>query len=151
MGQLISVLEHALPSDIISRGQEVIRVDKIQRESAGKPLYRLHIKGTKDVVEADCVVLAIPAFTAARILRGLDEHITRQLNAIPYCSTATINLAYERSQISHPLDGYGFVCPSLEKKNIMGATFSAVKFANRSPEWARSCCAVLLVVRRMKR
>ena len=85
-------------------------------------------------MEADCVVLATPAFVSARIARKLDTDVARQLDTIPYCSTATINLAYERSQISHLLDGYGFVCPRLEKRNIMGATFSSVKFGNRSPE-----------------
>jgi oxygen-dependent protoporphyrinogen oxidase len=60
--------------------------------------------------------------------------ICRLLDTIPYCSTATINLAYERSQIGHPLDGYGFVVPRLEKRSIMAATFSSVKFAHRAPE-----------------
>jgi len=134
MGQLILALENALPADVFSRRQEVTSLEKIQEKSPGKPPYLLHIKGKKNVAEADCVVLATPAFTAARIMLSFDTEIARQLDAIAYCSTATINLAYERSQINHPLDGYGFVCPRLEKRNIMAATFSSVKFGGRSPE-----------------
>jgi oxygen-dependent protoporphyrinogen oxidase len=134
MGQLISTLEKALPADIISRREEAARLEKITSKSANKPPYLLHIKGKKKLVEADCVVLATPAFVSARIARKLDNDVARVLDTIPYCSTATINLAYERSQIDHPLHGYGFVVPSLEKRNIMGTTFSTVKFANRSPK-----------------
>jgi oxygen-dependent protoporphyrinogen oxidase len=133
MGQLISALEKALPANIISQGQEVIGLNKIQRRSASTTSYRLHIKGKKKVVEADAVIMATPAFATAELLQPLDSDIARQLRTIPYCSTATINLAYERSQIAHPLDGYGFVVPSLEKRNIMGTTFSSIKFPERAP------------------
>jgi oxygen-dependent protoporphyrinogen oxidase len=60
--------------------------------------------------------------------------ICRLFDTIPYVSTATINLAYDRSQIGHPLDGYGFVVPRLEKRSIMAATFSSVKFTGRAPQ-----------------
>jgi len=79
-------------------------------------------------------VMATPAFVTAKLLREMAADICRLLDTIPYCSTATINLAYERSQIGHPLDGYGFVVPRLEKRSIMAATFSSVKFAHRAPE-----------------
>jgi oxygen-dependent protoporphyrinogen oxidase len=134
MEQLISALENALPADIFSTGQEVIGLDKIQRKSAGTPPYRLYIKGKEKVFDADAVIMATPAFVTAELLQSIDSDIARQLRAIPYCSTATINLAYERAQINHPLDGYGFVVPRLEKRNIMATTFSSIKFPKRAPQ-----------------
>jgi oxygen-dependent protoporphyrinogen oxidase len=134
MEQLITALENSLPAENFYRRQKVTSLEKIRGKSARTRPYRLHIKGKKKVVEADAVVLATPAFTAAEIMQDLNGAIAQQLNAIPYCSTATINLTYKRSQIGHPLDGYGFVVPSLEKRNIMGTTFSSVKFAGRAPQ-----------------
>ena len=78
--------------------------------------------------------MATPAFGTAKILQGMENKIARELNTIPYVSTATTNLVYERSQITHPLDGYGFVVPRLEKRNIMAATFSSVKFPGRASQ-----------------
>ena len=134
MEGMISALEQALPRGIISLGGEVVGLEKIQAKPAGKPLYRLQTKGRNKALEADAVILAAPAFAAARLLQGMDNNIAHQLNTIPYCSTATVNLAYERSHIGHPLDGYGFVVPRLEGRRIMAATFSSVKFAGRAPQ-----------------
>jgi len=134
MEGMVSALEQALPGGIISLGGEVVEVEKINGESSKKPRYRLRIRGKKKEMEADAVVLATPAFVTARLLQGIAGDIAHQLNTIPYVSTATVNLAYERSQIGHPLDGYGFVVPRLEGRRIMAATFSSVKFPGRAPQ-----------------
>lgn len=134
MEKMASALEQAIPGGIISLGGEVIGLEKIKAKHADKPLYRLQIKGKKKALEADAVILATPAFVTARLLQGMAGDIAHQLNTIPYVSTATVNLAYERSHIGHPLDGYGFVVPRLEERTIMAATFSSVKFAGRAPQ-----------------
>jgi oxygen-dependent protoporphyrinogen oxidase len=134
MEGMISALKKALSPETISPGQEVIAIEKITGKPSHKPRYCLQLGGKKKAMEADAVVLATPAFVTAKLLQGMAGDIARQLDTIPYCSTATVNLAYERSQIRHPLDGYGFVVPRLEKRSIMAATFSSIKFAHRAPE-----------------
>jgi oxygen-dependent protoporphyrinogen oxidase len=59
--------------------------------------------------------------------------LAEELDAIPYASTATVNLAYRRADIPHPLDGFGFVVPFIERRATLACTFSSVKFANRAP------------------
>jgi len=134
MEGMVSALEKAFPSDIFSLGQEVLNIEQVAGTSAKKPAYRLSIQGKKKALEADAVVMATPAFSTSELLQGMDNAIARLLNTIPYCSTATINLTYERSQIDHPLDGYGFVVPRMEGRKIMAATFSSVKFPGRAPK-----------------
>ncbi len=85
-------------------------------------------------IDADAVCLALPAHAAARLLRDVDNELARELAAIPYASTATVNLAYDREQIRHPLDGFGFVVPRVEGRAILACTFSSVKFSGRAPE-----------------
>ena len=68
-----------------------------------------------EMITADAVCLALPAYAAARLLRGVDAQLATDLDAIPFASTATINLAYQRVDIPHPLDGFGFVIPFVEK------------------------------------
>jgi oxygen-dependent protoporphyrinogen oxidase len=94
---------------------------------------RWKVRTNNDTITADEVCLALPAYASARLLRNLDDQLAAELDDIPYASTATINLAYRRADIPHPLDGFGFVVPFIEKRTLMACTFSSVKFANRAP------------------
>ncbi|HEX6185841.1 MAG TPA: protoporphyrinogen oxidase [Pyrinomonadaceae bacterium] len=87
-----------------------------------------------ETLEADAVCLALPAYAAARLLRDVDDPVADELEAIPYASTATVNLAYRRETIAHPLDGFGFVVPFVERRATLACTFSSVKFNARAPE-----------------
>jgi oxygen-dependent protoporphyrinogen oxidase len=85
-------------------------------------------------IAADALCLALPAYAAARLLGGVDAELAAELAAIPYASTATVNLAFRRRDIPHPLDGFGFVVPFVERRSTLACTFSSVKFAGRAPE-----------------
>jgi oxygen-dependent protoporphyrinogen oxidase len=89
---------------------------------------------TGETFEADAVCLALPAYAASRLLRDVDDPLADELEAVPYASTATVNLAYRRADIAHPLDGFGFVVPFVERRATLACTFSSVKFARRAPE-----------------
>lgn len=84
-------------------------------------------------LQADGVVVTTPAFQAARIVRELDGQLADQLASISYSSAATVNLAYRREQIPHPLNGFGFVVPHIEHRSIIAGSFSSVKYAGRAP------------------
>ncbi len=93
------------------------------------------IKTDRDeTLVADAVCLALPSYAAARLLRDIDAELASELDGIPYASSATINLAYKREDIPHPLDGFGFVVPFIEKRTVMACTFSSVKFAGRASQ-----------------
>jgi oxygen-dependent protoporphyrinogen oxidase len=84
-------------------------------------------------LEADGLLLAIPAFEIARLTSDLDGDLARRLEAVPYASSVTINLAYRRDAIGHLLDGFGFVVPACEGRSIIACSFSSIKFAHRAP------------------
>ena len=88
---------------------------------------------TGEQLKADAVCLAVPAYVAASLLNDLNEILAADLRQIKYASTATINFAYERSAIEHPLDGFGFVVPFIENRSLIACTFSSVKFSGRAP------------------
>ncbi|HEY6229833.1 MAG TPA: protoporphyrinogen oxidase [Pyrinomonadaceae bacterium] len=92
------------------------------------------IKTARDeMLIADAVCLALPAYTSARLLRAVDADLAAELQEISYASSATINLAYKRQDLPHALDGFGFVVPFIERRSIMACSFSSVKFAGRAP------------------
>ncbi|HLM57174.1 MAG TPA: protoporphyrinogen oxidase [Pyrinomonadaceae bacterium] len=84
-------------------------------------------------IKGDALIVALPAHAAARLLRDADAELARELEGIAYASTATVNLAYRREDIPHPLDGFGFVTPFAERRAALACTFTSVKFAGRAP------------------
>lgn len=84
-------------------------------------------------VDANAVIVAAEAHQAARMVRALDPSLAHLLEAIPYASSATVTLGYRREEISHPLDGFGFVVPRIEQRPLLACTFSSVKYPGRAP------------------
>ena len=89
---------------------------------------------TGEPIVADALCLALPAYVAAALVQELDLELTSSLKRVQYASTATINFAYRRCAIKHPLDGFGFVVPYIEKRSLLACTFSSVKFSGRAPD-----------------
>lgn len=89
---------------------------------------------TGEQLQADAICLAVPAHIAASLLSDTSDLLAQKLKAINYASTATINFGYRRSAIAHPLNGFGFVVPFIEKRSLIACTFSSVKFSDRAPD-----------------
>ncbi len=85
-------------------------------------------------IHADAVVLASPTFATADLVQGFDPALAEALRKIRYVSTATVSLGYKRSELTHPLDGFGFVVPRSEQRKILACTWSSTKFDHRAPE-----------------
>jgi len=79
------------------------------------------------------ICVALPAYISSRLFGSVDPELASELDQITYASSATINLGFRREHIPHPLDGFGFVVPFIEKRSLIACTFSSVKFADRAP------------------
>ena len=95
--------------------------------------YEVSIYGAPSI-KADSVIIAVPAYAASTLLKGLDPWISERLSTIPYVSTATVSNAFKKKDVAHPLNGFGFVVPKTENRKIMAATWTSVKFSGRAPE-----------------
>ncbi|MGH9748673.1 MAG: protoporphyrinogen oxidase, partial [Candidatus Polarisedimenticolia bacterium] len=129
LGRLVDRLAGSLPAGVLRTGTTAAAVTR----SGPGPEPWVVRTGSGDTLRAAAVVLALPAAASARLLRELDPGLADQLAAIPYGSVATVNLAYARSAITHPLDGLGFVVPRSEGGTLVACTFSSVKFEGRAP------------------
>jgi len=118
----------SLPADSIHFHCPVVSVEK---GSNGKPYDVIVASGT--VVPSDAVVLSSPAFATADMLEKLDSEAANLLRRIQYSSCAVMNLIYNRADIPHALDGFGFVIPAAEKRTIMACSFASVKWPGRCP------------------
>ncbi len=93
--------------------------------------FRLTLNGSS--IEADQVVLTVPAPQAAKIVGVLSHELGQAINRIAYASSATISLGFTRDAIPKVLDGTGFVVPRKERRKIVACTWSSAKFDGRAP------------------
>ncbi|MEJ7618292.1 MAG: protoporphyrinogen oxidase [Pyrinomonadaceae bacterium] len=78
-------------------------------------------------------MLGTSSYAAGALLRDVDQDLASELESIQYSSTATVNVALRRADVAHPLDGFGFVTPAVERRAILACSFSSIKFAERAP------------------
>lgn len=129
LGSLVERLVASLPADCLHYQCPVVAIEKGTR---GKRFDVVVASGT--VVPTDVVIIASPAHAAAEMLGALSSETANMLRRIQYASCAILNLIYNRSDIPHPLDGFGFVVPAIEKKTVLACSFASVKFPGRCPE-----------------
>ena len=125
---LVEAIAQRLPPGAVRLGTEV---ERIQRRE-GRWVVRVGHGGQEETF--DGLIVATPAYAAARLLEPIDPELGRLLAGIPYEGTAVLSVAYRREQITHPLDGMGFVVPAIERSPILAGSFSSQKYVHRAPE-----------------
>jgi oxygen-dependent protoporphyrinogen oxidase len=126
----------SLPKAIAARLPEgTIRLNcPVQRIAAVTGHRWSLVAGDSRVIEVDGVILCNPAPRAAQLVRGVDRDLSALLQRIPYASCAIVSLAYDASQVGHPLDGSGLVVPLIERRNILSVSFASSKYRARCPK-----------------
>ena len=125
IGELVETLAGALAPGTVrlsARVTEIRRAGTFVVESAAGP------------VSARAVLCTLPAYGAGMLLRSFDTSLAALCESIPYASTATVALAYRRSQIAHPMRGSGFVVPRVEDVPLLAATWVTSKWPGRAPD-----------------
>ena len=85
-------------------------------------------------LNANAVIICLPGPRATELLKDMDSKLAADLTAIKYASSAVINMAWHHSDIPHPLNGFGFVVPAIERRSLIACSFSSVKFKERAPD-----------------
>lgn len=86
------------------------------------------------MLEGDAVIIATESWAAEPLVRPLDEGIADALAAIPCSSSATISFAFNESEVGFDLNAFGVLCPLVEKRSLMAATYSSTKWPGRAPK-----------------
>jgi oxygen-dependent protoporphyrinogen oxidase len=81
-------------------------------------------------VEADAVVLAVPAAAAADLLDAIAPLSAAGAGRVPYAGVALVTLAYDESGIERPLDGSGYLVPAAEQRHVSAVSWASTKWAH---------------------
>jgi oxygen-dependent protoporphyrinogen oxidase len=137
LAALPRALAAALPADAIALNAAITRL--APAGTAPAPAWQLTWTDAAGIARTETfsrVILAMPAPALARLTLGADA-VARPLAALAemeHASVASIFLGYRRDQIAHPLDGFGLLVPSVEKRAALGVIFSSTLFPGRAPE-----------------
>lgn len=113
--------------DRIRYGEKVLRIAHTGRA------YGIETS-TGLVVNAEAVVVALPAHAAAEAAAALDPALTRALASIPYADVAVVCTAYAREHVGHDLNGFGFVAPRNQGLRVLGCLWTSSLFPNQAPQ-----------------
>lgn len=135
---LTDALAAALPVGSVRTGRSVVAVAPADGggynvvTSASRPSGPAET-GEVDLLHADSVVLATPAWASAEVLRALQPDIAVDLHDLEWSSVVMITLAVARRAIDHPLDGSGFLVAGNEPLAMTACSFSSTKWAHLAP------------------
>ena len=110
------------------------RATALARDAQGEWTVSAEGPDGRTAHRARAVVLAVPSYVAAGLVRAHSSAAADALQAIVYPPVAAVVSAYDRAAIAHPLDGFGFLVPAKERREILGTIFSSTLFENRAPE-----------------
>ena len=126
MSELVAAIIATLPAGALRTGAAVTA---LQRRGAG---WSVHTD--VEAFDAPSVILALPARTAAVLLRPVDDDAASACATVPYVSTASVALAWKREHIAHPLAGSGFVVARQHNSaRITACTWVSSKWEDRAP------------------
>jgi protoporphyrinogen/coproporphyrinogen III oxidase len=84
-------------------------------------------------VIAKSIVLATPAHASADLLDPLEAKAAAALRGVAHPTVVQISMAYPRSAIGVPLDGFGFLASRREGLKILGCVWNSAMFPDRCP------------------
>jgi oxygen-dependent protoporphyrinogen oxidase len=104
-------------------------VEAIDRTGSG-----FQIRASGEWTNADQVIVACPAWSAARLVSEIDARLAELLTSIDYSSSLTLSLIYRAEDFNGKRAGFGFLIPKKERQRLAACTFVGTKFSLRVPD-----------------
>jgi protoporphyrinogen/coproporphyrinogen III oxidase len=120
-----------LPAVVAARSGAQVRTGAMTRELTRTPGgWRLTIGSARapEQLDADAVILALPARPASRLLAATSPAAAAALAEIGYASMAIVTLAYPQAAFPSLPQGSGYLVPAVDGRAVKAVTFSTVKW-----------------------
>ncbi len=125
MEDLASALRKALSEEIVLNA----KVERVERDNS---------KWQVQLADGRCLsgthlVLSLPAFQAARVVRPFSSRLSFLFSRIEYPPIAVCALGIKREKLENSLNGFGFLCPFCESRKVLGGLWDSSVFQGRAP------------------
>lgn len=106
-----------------------VSADKVEQSGNG---FVVHTSSGESY-STRAVVMATPAHAAAKITRELSPSLAQAFAGIPYAGLAVVCAGYDRRQVGHALDGFGFLVPRGQGVRLLGCIWTSSLFPFQAP------------------
>ncbi len=132
LASLPRALVSSLPPSSLELSAEI---DTLLPQPDGTWLIRWFRSGKACTERVRKVLLALPASALARLAIGSPGMPTSlaSLDTLEHPPVTSVFLGYRRADVAHPLNGFGALIPSIEKRSLLGVLFSSTLFPGRAP------------------
>jgi protoporphyrinogen/coproporphyrinogen III oxidase len=126
----LGVLPGALAAHITRLGGTVRAATTVREARRAATGWRLTLGSAHapEHLDADAVIVAVPARPAARLLASEAPAAATELAAIDYASMAIVTLAYAGAPAAARPDRSGYLVPAVEERAVKAVTFSSAKW-----------------------
>ena len=128
MQELPEAMADAAGRDKMKTG---VTVRSVSRNADGTWLVNL---SDGNAVNGDAVIVATEAWAAVPLARDVDAQIADALAGIPSSSSGTCSFAFKEDEIGIDMNAFGVLCPAVEKRSMLAATYSSTKWPGRAPK-----------------
>jgi oxygen-dependent protoporphyrinogen oxidase len=104
-------------------------VQRVRRDAGG---WLVELDG-HELRAADAVALTCPAHLQSTILGDLDAALASEIGGIAYNRVAVVALGYRSVDIPSRLDGFGYLTPGRERRDVLGVQWCSSIFPERAP------------------
>jgi protoporphyrinogen/coproporphyrinogen III oxidase len=80
------------------------------------------------------LVLAVPSYVAAELVRPHHAGLSDRLGELTYASVRVLGLGFKLSDIPRELDGFGFLVPPGQPLRMLGCLWTSSIFPSQAPE-----------------
>jgi oxygen-dependent protoporphyrinogen oxidase len=105
---------------------------RVLHRPGGEPGWTVVGEG-REAWPADAVVLACPAYQQAVLLADLDPVLADLIGAIPYVRVTVVGLGYRQADVPGRLDGFGYIAPQRDRRDVLGVQWCSSIFPERAP------------------
>ncbi len=98
--------------------------------------YQSHIQTNKEInsiadLKADVTICCTTAFVASQLLEPVNSHLSELLGQIKYSPVAVVGLVFDQGDFQKTPDGYGYLVPSNQGKDVLGVLIESNVFEHR--------------------
>ena len=123
---------HSLIDALVADLAGKVRTGTVWRIEQRPDGYRVELEGGK-TIEARGLILAVPAYVASNLLRGLNPLAAGELDGIGYASVATACFVWPPGSVDVPPGVSGLLVPSREGRTLAAATWFSQKWPHLAP------------------
>lgn len=82
----------------------------------------------------DAVILSVPAYAAADLVRELDPKFANELSRVSYPAVSVVYTGFKADDVKEDAKGFGFLVPGSERSKILGSLWNSSVFEQRAPD-----------------